>query len=100
MCQLRLSRRHKREADSGAEKAGAAQDSGRPSADRMVDHQEHDSSDNGYDEAVDVQPGHPGHAEQVEQPAADYRSHDAQRDVEEEPFSSFIDQFAANETRD
>src|SRR5437899_128478 len=70
------------------------------SPDRVVDHQENHSSDDGHDETVDVQPGDPAHAEQVEQPAPDHRADDTQADVEEEPFARFVDQLAADEARD
>src|SRR5947209_4121670 len=70
------------------------------SPDRVVDHQENHSSDDGHDETVDVQPGDPAHAEQVEQPAPDHRADDTQTDVEEESFARLVDQFAADETRD
>jgi len=61
------------------------------SPDRVVDHQENHSSDDGHDETVDVQPGDPAHAEQVEQPAPDHRADDTQTDVEEEPFARLVD---------
>src|SRR5437016_393835 len=70
------------------------------SPDCVVDHQENHSSDDGHDETVDVQPGDPLHAEQVEQPASDHSADDPQGDVQEEPFARLVDQLAADEPRD
>jgi hypothetical protein len=44
-----------------------------------------------------VEAGHPAHAGHAEQPAADHRAHDTQRDIEEEPFPCFVDQLTADE---
>jgi hypothetical protein len=60
------------------------------SPDRVVDEQEHHSSNDGDDETVDVQSRHTLHAEQAKQPASDHCPHNTQGDVEEEPFAPSI----------
>ena len=69
------------------------------SADPVVDEQHDDCSGDGYGDAVEIQAGYSGKAEETGEPSADDRSHDAEDDVQDEAFASLIYQLAADKTR-
>ena len=65
----------------------------------MVDDQDHDGTHHCNQDAVQVDARDTCHAECLKQVAADNRTHDAQDDVQQEPFTGFIDDLAADKSR-
>src|SRR3954470_20052762 len=68
--------------------------------DHMVDPQHDHGPDDGHDQAVDVQTGHPGRAEEAEQKAADYGADNSQHDIQYHALACLVDDLAANEPGD
>src|SRR6266487_1665952 len=66
----------------------------------MVDHQEDNGTDDGDQEAIEVEPCHAGHAEEVEEPAADDSPYDAEQDVQDDPLAGSIYDLAGDKSRD
>src|SRR6185437_5362282 len=67
---------------------------------QVIDDQEDDRARYGDHEAVEVQAGYSMHAERPEQPAADQRTNDAEKDIEKQPFARLVDDLAGDEARD
>jgi hypothetical protein len=63
----------------------------------MVHDEDHSGADGRDDHAIEIQSGHAAHSGDVEEPAADKRSADPKKNVQNEPFSGSIDDFAGNE---
>jgi len=66
--------------------------------DHVIEQQHHDCTDDCYKHAVNVEAGHTGCSELVEEKTADYRSHNPKNDVKNEAFASLVDDLAANES--
>jgi hypothetical protein len=67
---------------------------------QVVKHQEHHCAGNRYQQAVDVESGHAGHAEGIEQPPADDGADDTEYDIKQHTFSGVIDDLARDKSRD
>ena len=68
----------------------------------MVERQKNDSTDHGDTDAVnavDVEAGHPGAAEKVEQPAADDRDDDAEQNVDDGALACGADDLARDQAQ-
>src|SRR5579872_2966375 len=74
-----------------------ARSSDTAATDRMIDHQDDDGARNRDEQAVQVEPGHAGHPEKIEEPAAGDRSNDAKDEVEHESFARLVDELAGDE---
>src|SRR3954452_1207349 len=66
----------------------------------MVDDQHDDGADHRHEHAVDVEAGHAGRPELVEQEAADHRADDAEHDVEQQALALAVDNLAGDEAGD
>src|SRR3954462_12163651 len=66
----------------------------------MVDDQHDNGADHRHEHAVDVEAGHAGRSELVEQEAADYRADDAEDDVEQQALALAVDDLAGDEAGD
>ena len=66
----------------------------------MVDQQHDDRADDGDEQAVEVEAGYWGRAEEREQVAADNRADDAEHDVDDDAVAAALDDTAGDEAGD
>ena len=67
---------------------------------RVIDDEEHNGAERRDDNAIDIEPGHAAHSEDVEEPAADNCPADPEQNVQDDALASPIDDFAANDSRE
>src|SRR5947209_1006349 len=68
--------------------------------DQVVDDEHHDRADDSDDHAVEIEAGHPGLAELLEEESADNCTQYAEDDVEYDALAGSIDDLAGDEARD
>jgi hypothetical protein len=66
----------------------------------MVDDQHYHGAQHGDEQTVEIKSGHTGHAEGMEQPAADDSADHTEADVENNAVSRLVDDLAPDEASD
>jgi hypothetical protein len=64
----------------------------------VIDNEDHDRADNSDDKAVNIEARNPRSAKHIEEKAADDGANYAENDIEDEAFTTAIDNLAADKT--